>query len=320
MDPHSARTMPPVEAVGYFGPPGTFTEEALLSQADLAEHRLVPYPTVTEVLAAAQSGEVGVGFVPLENSIEGSVTVTLDHLVFDHDLFIQREVVMGVHLHLLAPSGSRISDIRTVMSFPVASAQCRRYLARNLPGAEVLAANSTAEAARLVGEGAVQSAAAIAPALCAKLYGLEVVASDIEDHDSNETRFVAVARSSVPPPTGHDKTSIVCFQDADRPGNLHMILGQFAARGINLTKLESRPTKKGLGEYCFVIDLEGHISDELVADCLKELHAELRDVKFLGSYPAAGEHGLAIREAAGAAWASAESWVSSLRSRVRQVP
>lgn len=315
-----ARSIPSTESVGYLGPPGTFTEEALLSQADLAERRLVAYGSVSEVLAATQAGEVDIGFVPLENSIEGSVTVTLDHLVFDYDLYIQREVVLGVHLYLLAPGGTRLEDVRQVISFPVAAAQCRDFLRKKLKEAEVIPANSTADAARLVGEGHFTNAAAIGPALCAKLHGLEVLASDVEDHESNETRFVAVTRSTLPPATGHDKTSIVCFQDADRPGSLHTILGQFAARGINLTKLESRPTKKSLGDYCFIIDLEGHISDELVADCLKELHAELRDVKFLGSYPAAGEHGFAKRAAAAAAWTSAESWVEGLRARVRQVP
>jgi prephenate dehydratase len=312
--------IPPVESVGYLGPPGTFTEEALLSQADLSERRLVAYPTVTEVLDATQAGEVEIGFVPLENAIEGSVNVTLDHLVFDCDLFIQREVISAVRLHLMSRPETELESVRTVVSFPVASAQCRRFLATTLAGVELVPASSTADAARLVGEGALENAAAIAPALCAKLYDLEIRASDVEDHEDNQTRFVAVSRSTVPPPTGHDKTSIVCFQHTDRPGNLHMILGQFAARGINLTRLESRPTKKGLGDYCFVIDLEGHIADELVADCLRELHAELRDVKFLGSYPAAGERSHVIRAKAGAAWSAASAWVDSLRARVRQVP
>src|SRR5205823_4757632 len=123
--------------------------------------------------------------------------------------------------------------------------------------------------------------------LAGKLYGLEVLAADVEDHPDNATRFVVVSRpdAGIPPPTGHDRTSIVCFQHADRPGSLHAILGQFSARNLNLTKLESRPTKRSLGEYCFIIDLEGHVDDEVVADCLRDLHAQLESLKFLGSYP-----------------------------------
>jgi prephenate dehydratase len=145
-----------------------------------------------------------------------------------------------------------------------------------------------------------------------------VVASDIDDHTGNATRFVVVAASGVPAPTGHDKTSIVCFQSADRPGSLHGILGQFTARNINLTKLESRPTKHTLGDYCFIIDLEGHVDDEVVADCLRDLHAQLANVKFLGSYPAAGDHGPALRRDAELAWRGADEWISSLRAQVRQ--
>jgi prephenate dehydratase len=188
-----------------------------------------------------------------------------------------------------------------------------------LPGAEVLAANSTADAARQVGEGGSPDTAALAPALAAKLYGLEVLESDVEDHQDNQTRFVVVARAGIPAPTGHDRTSIVCYQQADRPGSLHAILGQFAARNLNLTKLESRPTKRALGDYCFIIDLEGHVDDEVVADCLRDLHAQLAGVKFLGSYPAAGEHGPARRRDAEAAWRSADAWIASLRDQIGPV-
>ena len=216
--------------------------------------------------------------------------------VFEVDLLIQREVVLDVHLNLVAPPGTPGSVIRRVLSFPHATAQCRRFLADNLPEVEVVAANSTAEAARLVGEERRPTQAALAPRLAAELYGLEVLAAAIEDHADNQTRFVALAPTGVPAPTGHDKTSIVCFQREDRPGSLHAILSEFSARSINLTKLESRPTKRGLGDYCFMIDLEGHIADEVVADCLRVLHAEVAGVKFLGSYPAAGN--MAPRRAA----------------------
>jgi prephenate dehydratase len=143
-----------------------------------------------------------------------------------------------------------------------------------------------------------------------------VLATDIEDHPDNETRFVLVRPKVIPPATGHDKTSIVCFQHADRPGSLHAILGQFSARNINLTKLESRPTKRGLGEYCFIIDLEGHVQDEVVADCLRDLHAQLAGLKFLGSYPAAGEHGETIRREAEVAWKRADEWLAGLRGLI----
>jgi prephenate dehydratase len=189
-------------------------------------------------------------------------------------------------------------------------------LAGQLPGAESWAANSTADAARLLGEHPEPGSAAIAPRLAAELYGLRILAEDVEDHPDNQTRFVAVAASGIPAPTGHDRSSIVCFQRADRPGSLHGILGQFAARNLNLTKLESRPTKQGLGDYCFVIDLEGHVADEVVADCLRALHAELAGVKFLGSYPAAGEHGPAKRREADQAWQAADTWLDELRRQI----
>ena len=302
--------------VAFLGPPGTFTEEALLTQGDLREADLVPARSIPEVLEATESGDADLGFVALENSIEGTVNVSLDALVFDHDLLIQRDVVLAVRLNLLGPPGTQVGDVERIVSFPHATAQCRRWLARHVPGVEVVAANSTAEAAQAVGEQRPPRTAAVGTALAAKLYGLEVLAAGIEDHHDNATRFVLVARSGIPAPTGHDKTSVVCFQHADRPGSLHAILGQFSARQINLTKLESRPTKRGLGDYCFIIDLEGHIDDEVVADCLRDLHAMLAGVKFLGSYPAAGEHGPVIRRDAEAAWKAAAAWVESLRSQI----
>jgi prephenate dehydratase len=302
--------------VAYLGPAGTFTEEALLSEPDLAAAAQVPTNSITEVLDLAQRGRVDLGFVPIENAIEGTVNTTLDALVFDYNLLIQREVVLDIHLHLMAPAGSRLSDVTRVLSFPIALAQCQKYLAAELPGVEQVAANSTADAARTLGEHPEPGSAAIAPRLAADLYGLRIVAEDVEDHPGNQTRFVAVAPRRVPPATGHDRTSLVCFQRDDRPGSLHGILGQFSARNINLTKLESRPTKRGLGDYCFVIDLEGHLADEVVADALRELHASQAGVKFLGSYPAAGEHGPGRRRQAAEAWEAAEAWMDGLRSQI----
>ena len=302
--------------VAFLGPPGTFTEQALLTQADLADGELVAMTSIMDVLAATADGTVDLGFVPIENSIEGTVNVTLDTLAFETELLIQREVVERVRLNLLGAPGSSLADITTVVSMPHATAQMRGFLARDLPGVETRAANSTAEAARIVGSGAEAGLAAVGTSLAAKLYGLEVLAADVEDHPENETRFVVVARSGVPPLSGHDKTTVVCFQQADRPGSLLAILQEFAARAVNLTKLESRPTKRSLGDYCFIIDFEGHVDDELVADCLRDLKAKLANVKFLGSYPAAGHHGEARRRDAVAAWRDADHWVEGLRRQV----
>jgi prephenate dehydratase len=304
--------------IGFLGPPGTFTEQALLTQDDLVTGELVPMPSISDVLAATEAGEVDLGFVPVENSIEGTVNVTLDTLAFETDLHITREVVIAVQLNLLVVPGSALGDIRRVVSMPHATAQCRRFLSTKLAGVEVIAANSTAEAARVLGERPDPTTAAIGTALAASMYGLDVAASDIEDHPENQTRFVTVVSSSVaiPAPTGHDKTTLVVFQHDDRPGSLLAILQEFAARAINLTKLESRPTKRGLGQYCFALDCEGHVADELIADCLRDLRSKQADVKFLGSYPAAGDHGDAVRRASDASWRDADAWVRELRGRV----
>ncbi len=306
--------------VAFLGPPGTFTEEALLSQPDLAAGELVPIRSIAEVISAVENGETDLAVVPIENAIEGSVNITLDTLGFDADptLLIQREVVLSISLNLCAKPGTVLSDIKAVVSMPHAVAQCREWLASKLPGVEVVAANSTAEAAQQVARGRGASRAAISTSLAAHLYGLEVLAADVEDHPENQTRFVVLGRG-LPPRTGHDKTSVVVFQSQDRPGSLLAILQEFAARAVNLTKLESRPTKRGLGHYCFFIDCEGHISDELVADVLRNLKAK-HNVKFLGSYPVASEGavGEARRKAAGKAWRVATAWVDELRSQVKE--
>jgi prephenate dehydratase len=306
----------PLRRLAFLGPEGTFTEQALLSQPDLATQELIPMATFAEVLAAVDSGTVDLGFVALENSIEGTVNVTIDALALEHDLLIQREVVLGIQLSLMAPPGVDLADVRRVLTFPVAAAQCRTWLATQLPGVEVVAANSNAEAARLVAEEQDGRSAAVAPALAAKIYGLEVLASDIEDHPENSTRFALVGRGPVPPPTGHDKTTIVVFQRTDRAGSLLAILQEFAARAINLVKLESRPTKKALGDYCFIIDLEGHLADELVADCLRDVRSKVAYIKFLGSYPAGGEHGPGKRRDAEAAWRQADEWITAQRAKL----
>jgi len=305
-------------SLAYFGPAGTFTEQALLSQPDYAAAKRHPLATITDVLEEVRAGRADLGFVPLENGIEGTVPITLDGLVFDFDLLIQREVVLDIHLALMANTGTRLGDVTSVLSFPHALAQCRKFLAANIPAAQSLAAPSTAEAARVLSESPEATTAVIAPPSAADVYGLVVLAEEIEDHPENQTRFVAVASAGVPRPSGHDHTSIVCFQRADHPGSLHSIIGQFSGRDINLTKLESRPTKRGLGDYCFVIDLEGHIADEVVADCLRDLHANQARVKFLGSYPAAGHHGPGNRVEAEQSWRQADDWIRSLRAQISE--
>jgi len=302
--------------VGFLGPFGTFTEQALLTQADLAAAELVPYPTMADVLRATETGEVDLGFVAIENSIEGTVNVTSDTLAFDVDVLIQREVVIPIQQHLMAIPGATIAGITEVVSIPHATAQARNFLHHELPSVRTRAANSTAEAARLVAEAADPSVAAIGNDLAAGLYGLEILAADIEDHPENQTRFVAVKPHVVPAPTGHDKTSIVVAQRHDRPGSLVAILQEFAARRINLTKLESRPTKKGLGDYCFLLDLEGHVADDVVADCLKALRTKHGDVKFLGSYPTAIADGDALRLDVDEAAQAADDWLVEIRTRI----
>jgi prephenate dehydratase len=308
----------PSTTVAYLGPSGTFSEEALLGQPDLAAARHLPLGSFREVLDAVSQGRADVALVAIENSIEGTVNLTLDQLIFTQDLWIVRELEISVAQALVGLAGTDLGAVKTVVSIPVATAQCRAWLAAHLPGAEEEASPSTAEAVRRVAEQADPTVVAIGPSHAARLYGLQILASGIEDHLGNTTRFVLVARPDwgIPPPTGHDKTSIVCFQSSNHPGSLHMILGQFAARNLDLTKLESRPTKKALGEYCFVIDIDGHLADEVVADCLRDLHATLPAIKFLGSYPAGGGDGEERRRAASQAWGAADAWVAGLRSQL----
>lgn len=305
--------IPANSRVGFLGPLGTFTEQALLSQPDLAASEIVPIDTIDEVLRQVDRGEVDYGFVAIENAIEGTVNLTLDTLAFDLDLRIQREVLLDIHMNLMAAPGTTIDDIATILSIPVAVAQVRDFLREKLPEAELKAANSTAEAAQILGTERPVGVAAVAPALAAELYGLDIVAADIEDHHDNQTRFVLVSKDGLAAPTGHDKTSLVIYQRADVPGSLLSILQEFAARSINLTKLESRPTKTNLGDYCFIVDLEGHVVDEVVADCLRNLKMKQGGVKFLGSYPAAAHDGAEVRAAASADWQAAKGWVEAIR-------
>ncbi|MHB0977493.1 MAG: prephenate dehydratase [Candidatus Aquicultorales bacterium] len=273
--------------IGFLGPRGTFTEEALLLNYSIDEQDLIPYPSEGEVLHAVERGEVDKGIVPIENSIEGSVNATLDVLAFETDLLIEREIVIPIVHNLIGPEGIDSGAIKRVVSHPQAMAQCRRYLAQRLPGVPVVAASSTAEAVRCVADENGHSVA-IGPRLAAELYGLSVLEKDIADFEENKTRFV-LAGKEMPAPTGNDKTSIVCFIKEDHPGALLQILNEFAYETINLTKIHSRPTRKALGDYCFFIDMEGHLTDKGVETALRFLGYRIREVKVLGSYPKAEE-------------------------------
>lgn len=298
--------------VGYLGPEGSFSHEAVRTLTDMTP---VGFTTFADILSAVSQGDVTYGLVPLENALEGTVSAVIDGLVFDHDLVIQREVILPIRLELLARPGVTLAEVTSVRSYPHALGQCRTYLATL--AASIDQSLSTSQAAREVAE-STEPWAALASPLAGELFGLTSIARDIEDHPGNATKFVLVGRDDVAAPTGHDRTSIVCFQDADQPGSLYGILGRFAARDINLTKLESRPTKRGLGDYCFVIEFEGHIADDVVADCLADLQAHLVRVKFLGSYPVTGAAAQEKRDDVLSARRSAAQWISELRDRVKK--
>lgn len=300
--------------IGYLGPEGSFSHEAVLTLADIEP---VAYASLEDLLGAVADASLDQGLVPLENALEGTVSATIDGLVFNHELVILQEIVLPIHLHLLARPGVALGEITSVRSYVHALAQVRNFLHERRLSTEQT--TSTSQAARDVAASS-ESWGAVGSSLAATLFGLEIVAADIEDHPENATRFVLVGREAVAAPTGHDRTTIVCFQDADRPGSLYAILGRFAARDINLTKLESRPTKRGLGDYCFVIEFEGHVSDDVVADCLTDLQAHLARVKFLGSYPVTGEGSGDRREEVAQARRSAATWIEAIRARVRSNP
>lgn len=265
----------------FLGPAGTFTEEALLSLGtDGVEP--VPCATIGEVFAAVTSGDCESGVVPIENSVEGSVNETLDALAFDHELHITSELVRDIRHALIVAPGIALEDVTAVVSKPEATGQCRTWLSANLPGRPAVAANSTAEAVqRAVAEPGL---AAIGTALAAELYCGTVLEQSIGDFAGNQTRFVVVGRG-INERTGHDKTSLALFMQHNRPGALLMILSEFAYGQVDLTKIQSRPTKKQLGRYMFFVDLAGHVDDPGIALALECLGLKLREVKVLGSYP-----------------------------------
>ena len=269
--------------VAFLGPEGTFSDEA----AELAAPRgvRVPFPSIIEVIEAVRRRDCVLGVVPLENSIEGSVTTTLDELTFgEPGVLIRGELQLDVTMHLMAGPGTSLDEVKVVRSHPHGLAQVRRWLGDHLRGATVEAVASTAEAARqAAGEPAV---AAVGNRVAADRYGLDVLASGIQDYDGNVTRFAVLGRRMARP-TGMDKTSIVVFMGPDHPGQLRRILDEFASRGVNLTKIESRPTKQRLGEYCILVDCAGHISTARVGEALRGLHRHVAGLRVLGAYPRA---------------------------------
>jgi prephenate dehydratase len=305
------------DAVAYLGPEGTFTETAarMLSLGDDAT-TLVACRDVLEVFRVVERGEAVRGVVPIENTLEGSVTATLDALAFETQLLIHGELELPVNLVLAALPGTRLDAVASVRSHVVALGSSRRWLAENLGEVEQLASASTARAAQEVAELGVGHAAIVNP-LAAERYGLDVLAEGLADRAGNMTRFVMVG-DHVPPPTGWDKTSLVVFIDTNRPGALLQLLEIFAARELNLTKIESRPTKTELGEYCFFVDVEGHLSDERVGDALATVKRTQRDVRLLGSYRRSGarQRDEAARiERDDAAYRAAAAWLAGWREQ-----
>lgn len=297
--------------LGYFGPAGTFTHQALQTFSD---EEAIPFDTVGQALDAVRSGAVEGALVPIENSVEGGVTVTLDSLSSGRRLMIVREVILPVEFTLFARPGTKLGDVRRILTHPHAAAQVREWLAANLPLASITEGGSTAAAAQEVADPGSRFDAAVSAAVAGTRYGLEALATGIADNPSAVTRFVLVSKPAPPPPpTGADKTTLVAFMHADRPGALLEILEQFAGRGVNLCRIESRPTKTGLGNYYFSIDAEGHLRDPRLAEAMLGLHRICEDVVFLGSYPRAD--GIRPKVAWGftdADFVSAREWFAAL--------
>jgi prephenate dehydratase len=303
-------------SIGYLGPRGTFADAALRSMSVSVGARLEPYATVTTALDAAREGEVDFALVPIENSVEGAVTGTLDELAAGVPLVIVDEQVLAVRFALLVRPGTSLSDVRRIATHHVAHAQCRQWLAEHLPEAEVIPESSNAVAAQAVAEQTTYDAA-IASAAAADAYGLQVLVDGIGDNEEAWTRFVLVGRPTSPPArTGADKTTLFLFMREDHPGALLEILTEFSVRGVNLTRIESRPTRKALGDYYFSIDCEGHVEDARVGEALAGLHRICASVRFLGSYPRHdGKAPLVRPGVTDTDYADAQAWLSSVRGQ-----
>ena len=283
--------------VAYLGPEGTFTQAAALTSPVAGGFELVPEETIHDIVLAVRDGTVDRAVVPIENSLEGSVNVTLDALAFEADgVRIIGETVLGVEQCLIAQEPLPLDQVEVVISHPQATAQCREYIRSRMPEARVMTSSSTAEAARLVSERIRHRWVAIGPRLAAELYNCVVLERGIEDEAGNETRFVWLAPDGGEPgvpgiPVASDvawKTAIVFWgQGAESPGWLVSCLSELAFRGVNLTRIESRPLRAGLGSYMFFVDLDGRVQDPDVADALESLRARVNVLRTLGSFPAA---------------------------------
>jgi prephenate dehydratase len=286
-----------VTRVAYLGPEGTNSHEALLAAARAAGVTCEPISmaTIYDCVMAVQEGEAARAFVPIENALEGSVNATLDALAVETDaVAIVGEHVHPIHTCLIAKNQLALDAVASVISHPQSIGQCAHFLRTRLPQAAVLAASSTAEAVRRVAEDG-GAAAALGSRTAAELYGCEVLCADVDDAAGNETRFAWLARrdavaaaEAVPPGHGPWKTAVVFWGvGAEAPGWLVRCLSEFAFRGVNLTRIESRPRKQGLGRYMFFADLEGRASDGPVAEALEALRGHVEHLRVLGSFPAA---------------------------------
>ncbi|HIF44684.1 MAG TPA: prephenate dehydratase [Dehalococcoidia bacterium] len=266
--------------IGFLGPLGTYSEEAALLYDKTAD-RL--YPTITGVGEAVAAGEINEGVVPIENSLEGPVTFTLDLLIAQPTLFIRGEIDLPIEHYLLAKSGTVPAEIKVIYSHPQALGQCRQYLEKNYPQAEQMASLSTVLCVTDSFESKVP-AAAISPRRASELYDVDILDRGIQDVANNVTRFAVIGLSDHAP-TGDDKTSMAFTLEKDSPGLLHRVLGEFADRDINLLKIESRPTKQLLGEYIFVLDCVGHREESPMKEALASLSDPISMLRILGSYP-----------------------------------
>lgn len=303
-----------VRRFAYLGPEGTFAEAALRTVPEADGALTLPQRTVPAAIEVVRAGEADAAVVPIENSVEGSVATTLDELATGAPLQIGREILLPVVFSLLVRPGTDAAAVKTVATHPHAEAQTRRWLRDHLPGAEVVFTGSTAGAAMAVGQGEYD--AAVAAPIAGVHAKLAPLAEDIADTPGAVTRFVLLTRPGPPPtPTGRDKTTVVAFIRDDHTGALLEVLTEFAVRGVNLTRIESRPTGELLGRYCFSIDCEGHIADARVGDALAALHRICADVRYLGSYPRAGEARNKPLPPGrdDTAFAAAAAWVRTLR-------
>lgn len=304
---------------GFLGPAATFTEAALLrliADRGFTDAQRIPAHSVDEALAAVAAGDLSGAVVPMENSVEGGVPATLDALSQHGELQIVAETLIDVRFVLAAHPGTQLSDITAFGTHPHAEAQTRGWVAKNLPGVTYVPASSTAAAAQAASEDGSDYQAAVCPALAAQRYGLEVLADDIGDRHDTVTRFVLVRKpAAMPPATGADKTTIVAALASDRAGSLLELLEQFSTRGVNLARIESRPTGDGLGLYQFSLDLVGHVAEPRISEALAGVHRLARRVQFLGSYPAAESSVEPVDPRMTAdCFDAADAWVEGIRS------